>query len=338
MVIISISLAFIIREFFMVKIEQHTNNAYIRADMSSISPRVSGQIADILVNDNQWVKQGDLLAVIDPREFEIFRDQTIAKEHASLARKQNTEASLIRQDALLSAAAAELKSKKSELSFARQQQVRYQKMAQAGSGSLESADKAITQASTAAAQVIYAEATLKASKDLKLVLRSELADAQSGIELAQAQRAMAELNLTYTKIIAPISGTIDGKRMRVGEQVKPGDTLLSIVPQDNLYIIANYQETQLEKILPGQWVDIHADTLPGKKLRGRVDSIAPASGVSFSLIKPENATGNFTKVVQRIPVKIVFIPEDEEQKKLYRALRVGMSVEVKINTEETDIK
>jgi membrane fusion protein (multidrug efflux system) len=142
---------------------------------------------------------------------------------------------------------------------------------------------------------------------------------------------MAELNLSYTRITAPIAGVVGKKSLRVGEFVKPGDVLLAIVPQDKLYIIANYQETQLENIAHGQEVDIHIDTFPGQTLKGLVDSIAPASCVSFAAVAPENATGNFTKIVQRIPVKIVFDINNEHET-LLNALRVGMSVDVSINT------
>ncbi|CAI1750210.1 HlyD family secretion protein [Serratia nevei] len=246
-----ITLGLLINKFFIKETQQNTNDAYIRADISRISPQIAGEIAQVLVRDNQWVKQGELLAVIDPREFNVALAQ--------------------------------------------------------------------------------AEATLKAARNMEQVLQAKLADSDAELMLAQAKKAMAELNLSYTRITAPIGGVVGKKSLRVGEFVKPGDALLAIVPQDKLYIIANYQETQLENIAHGQSVDIHIDTFPGQTLKGQVDSIAPASGVSFAAVAPENATGNFTKIVQRIPVKIVF-DSNKEHAALLSALRVGMSADVSINT------
>ncbi|RTF15593.1 HlyD family secretion protein, partial [Serratia marcescens] len=218
-----------------------------------------------------------------------------------------------------------------ELAFARQEQNRYQRMASSGAGSQQAAQQATTRVHTLSANVAQAEATLKAARNMEQVLQAKLADSDAELMLAQAKKAMAELNLSYTRITAPIGGVVGKKSLRVGEFVKPGDALLAIVPQDKLYIIANYQETQLEKIAHGQSVDIHIDTFPGQTLKGQVDSIAPASGVSFAAVAPENATGNFTKIVQRIPVKIVF-DINKEHATLLSALRVGMSADVSINT------
>ncbi|RTF29376.1 HlyD family secretion protein, partial [Serratia marcescens] len=218
-----------------------------------------------------------------------------------------------------------------ELAFARQEQNRYQRMASSGAGSQQAAQQATTRVHTLSANVAQAEATLKAARNMEQVLQAKLADSDAELMLAQAKKAMAELNLSYTRITAPIGGVIGKKSLRVGEFVKPGDALLAIVPQDKLYIIANYQETQLENIAHGQSVDIHIDTFPGQTLKGQVDSIAPASGVSFAAVAPENATGNFTKIVQRIPVKIVF-DINKEHAALLSALRVGMSADVSINT------
>ncbi|EPK9867084.1 HlyD family secretion protein [Serratia ureilytica] len=298
-----ITLGLLINKFFIKETQQNTNDAYIRADISRISPQIAGEIAQVLVRDNQWVKQGELLAVIDPREFNVALAQATAQEQSARARQDDAGANLTRQSALIAAALAER----------------------------QAAQQATTRVHTLSANVAQAEATLKAARNMEQVLQAKLADSDAELMLAQAKKAMAELNLSYTRITAPIGGVIGKKSLRVGEFVKPGDALLAIVPQDKLYIIANYQETQLENIAHGQSVDIHIDTFPGQTLKGLVDSIAPASGVSFAAAAPENATGNFTKIVQRIPVKIVF-DINKEHAALLSALRVGMSADVSINT------
>ncbi|ELX8381159.1 HlyD family secretion protein [Providencia stuartii] len=329
--IIIMTLGLLINKFFIKTTIQSTNDAYIRADISRISPQIAGVISKVLVEDNQWVKQGELLAVIDQREFQVALSQATAQEQSALARQEDAKANLTRQNALIAAAQAQLQSAQAELQFARQEQTRYHKIAATGAGSQQAAQQATTRVHTMSASVKQAEASLKAAKNMLQVLQAKQADSDAELQLAQAKKAMAELNLSYTRITAPISGVIGKKSLRVGEFVKPGDSLMAIVPQNKLYIIANYQETQLEKITHGQPVDINIDTFPDQTLRGYVDSIAPASGVSFSSIAPENATGNFTKIVQRIPVKIMF-DSNKEHAAVMKALRVGMSVDVSINT------
>ncbi|USR66346.1 HlyD family secretion protein [Providencia stuartii] len=321
----------LINKFAIKKTMQNTNDAYIRADISRISPQISGVITQVLVQDNQWVKEGELLAEIDPREFTVALSQAIAQENSARARQDDAKANLARQYALISAAQAQLQSAQAELQFAHQEKTRYHKMATTGAGSQQAAQQATTRVQTMTASVAQAEASLKAAKNMLQVLQAKQSDSDAELTLAQAKKEMAKLNLSYTRITAPISGVVGKKSLRVGEFVKPGDALMAIVPQDKLYIIANYQETQLQNITQGQTVDISIDTFPGQTLKGYVDSIAPASGASFSPVAPENATGNFTKIVQRIPVKITF-DINKESAATMNALRVGMSADVSINT------
>ncbi|MGJ3354948.1 MULTISPECIES: HlyD family secretion protein [unclassified Providencia] len=333
--IITVVLGLLINKFFIENTKQNTNDAYIRADISRISPQIAGVITEVLVQDNQWVKQGELLAVIDQREFNVALSQAKAQLQSAIARQDDAKASLTRQNALIAAAQAQLQSAQAELQFARQEHTRYQKMAASGAGSQQAAQQATTRVYTMSASVAQSEASLKAAKNMLQVLQAKQADSDAELKFAQAKQAMAVLNLSYTQITAPISGIIGKKSLRIGEFVKPGDALMAIVPQDKLYIIANYQETQLEKITHGQQVDINIDTFPGQTLKGYVDSIAPASGASFSPVAPENATGNFTKIVQRIPVKIIF-DNNKDQTTMMNALRVGMSADVSINTLNGD--
>lgn len=321
----------LINKFAIKKTMQNTNDAYIRADISRISPQISGVVTQVLVQDNQWVKEGELLAEIDPREFTVALAQATAQESSARARQDDAKAQLSRQYALISAAQAQLHSAQAELQFAHQEKTRYHKMATTGAGSQQAAQQATTRVQTMTASVAQAEASLKAAKNMLQVLQAKQADSDAELTLAQAKKDMAKLNLSYTRITAPIGGVVGKKSLRVGEFVKPGDALMAIVPQDKLYIIANYQETQLQNITHGQAVDISIDTFPGQTLKGYVDSISPASGASFSPVAPENATGNFTKIVQRIPVKIIF-DINKESAATMGALRVGMSADVSINT------
>lgn len=329
--IIIVMLGILINKFYVKQTTQTTNDAYIRADISRISPQIAGVITEVRVHDNQWVKQGELLAVIDPREFSVALSQATAQEQSARAKQDDAKANLTRQYSLIAAAQAQLQAAQAELKFARQEQVRYQKIAASGAGSQQAAQQATTRVHTTTAELAQAEASLKAAKNMLQVLQAKQADSDAELTFAQAQKSMAELNLSYTQITAPISGIVGKKSLRVGEFVKPGDALMAIVPQDQLYIIANYQETQLEKITHGQPVEIKIDTFPDQKLKGYVDSIAPASAVSFSAVAPENATGNFTKIVQRIPVKIIF-DANKDHPEMMNALRVGMSADVSINT------
>ncbi|EPL9569643.1 HlyD family secretion protein [Providencia rettgeri] len=321
----------LINKFAIKKTMQNTNDAYIRADISRISPQISGVVTQVLVQDNQWVKEGELLAEIDPREFTVALAQATAQESSARARQDDAKAQLSRQYALISAAQAQLHSAQAELQFAHQEKKRYHKMATTGAGSQQAAQQATTRVQTMTASVAQAEASLKAAKNMLQVLQAKQSDSDAELTLAQAKKDMAKLNLSYTRITAPIGGVVGKKSLRVGEFVKPGDALMAIVPQDKLYIIANYQETQLQNITHGQAVDISIDTFPGQTLKGYVDSISPASGASFSPVAPENATGNFTKIVQRIPVKIIF-DINKESAATMGALRVGMSADVSINT------
>ncbi|WP_353242472.1 HlyD family secretion protein [Providencia sp.] len=321
----------LINKFAIKKTMQNTNDAYIRADISRISPQISGVVTQVLVQDNQWVKEGELLAEIDPREFTVALAQATAQESSARARQDDAKAQLSRQYALISAAQAQLHSAQAELQFAHQEKTRYHKMATTGAGSQQAAQQATTRVQTMTASVAQAEASLKAAKNMLQVLQAKQSDSDAELTLAQAKKDMAKLNLSYTRITAPIGGVVGKKSLRVGEFVKPGDALMAIVPQDKLYIIANYQETQLQNITHGQAVDISIDTFPGQTLKGYVDSISPASGASFSPVAPENATGNFTKIVQRIPVKIIF-DINKESAATMGALRVGMSADVSINT------
>ncbi|MNJ07051.1 putative multidrug resistance protein EmrK [compost metagenome] len=309
--------------------EQSTNDAYVSADYTVVAPKVAGFIKEVLVADNQQVKAGQLLALIDDRDFQAALAAAEANALMSRAQKQNAKATLERQASLIAQAQAVVAADDAELAFANHELTRHSRLAEQGAGTVQNAQQARSRVGQARARLANSSAALAAARKQIDILNAQLDGAEGSLQQAQASLDRARLDLSYTRIVAPIDGMVGERALRVGAYVKPGARLLSVVPLAQAYVVANFQETQLTHVQPGQPVNISVDTFSGERLHGHVQSLAPATGVTFAAIKPDNATGNFTKVVQRIPVKIVF---DANQPLLAR-LRVGMSVVATIDTE-----
>lgn len=309
--------------------QQSTNDAYVSADYTVVAPKVAGFIKEVRVEDNQAVEAGQLLATLDDRDYQTALDAAQARELVAKAQRDNAEATLERQGAVIAQAQASLQAAKAEGAFAEHEVGRYRRLAEQGAGTVQNAQQARSRVEQARAHCADADAALLAARKQVQVLKAQLASADGQLKQAEAGVAKARLDLSYTRITAPIAGTVGERALRAGAYVSPGSRLLSVVPLKQAFVIGNFLETQLTHVQPGQPVQIRVDSFAGDTLRGRVQSIAPATGVTFAAIKPDNATGNFTKVVQRIPVKIVF---DADQPALQR-LRVGMSVEALIDTE-----
>ncbi|WP_295479274.1 HlyD family secretion protein [uncultured Pseudomonas sp.] len=307
---------------------QSTNDAFIAADYSVVAPKVSGFISQVLVEDNQAVKAGQVLARIDDRDLQAALAAAEAEQQAAVARRDEIRALLERQDSVIARAQAALKASQAAVTFAAQERTRYEHLAGAGAGTLQNAQQARTRIETANAQRTSAQASLEAERKQVDILTAQLHSAEAALQRAGAALDQARLQLSYTQIVAPVDGMVGERALRVGNYVMPGTRLLSVVPLQQAYVLANFQETQLTDVSVGQPVDLRIDTYPGAVLKAHVDSIAPATGVTFAAVRPDNATGNFTKVVQRIPVKIVLEPDQP----LARKLRVGMSVEASIET------
>ena len=282
----------------------------------------------MLVGDNEHVKAGQVLARIDDRDFQVALDQAKADVAAAEAAIASKQAQLDVQQAVIDAAKATIEVDKATATFAAQENKRYTDLAATGYGSVQNAQQA--QSRIAGAQAAIARDTANLASALKQVdlLKAEIAQANAALARAQAVQRQAELNLGYTTIIAPIDGVVGNRTLRVGQFVQAGTQLMSVVPVDGAYVVANFKETQLTDVHQGQAVDIEVDMFPGQVVHGHVDSIAPASGQEFALLPPDNATGNFTKVVQRIPVKIVLDGDDNA----LIELRPGMSVIPTIET------
>lgn len=301
---------------------QSTDDAYVTADFTLVAPKVSGLIAEVAVDDNQQVHAGDLLARIDDRDFRVALQNAQSELRAAQARLANVEAREARQKALIDQASAAVHAADAALTFATQNAKRYEQLSQQGAGTQEQQQHtAFTQHQQTAIRDQDAAALVAAQRE-RAVLASEDAEARAAVDRARAVVEQSELNLSYTRITAPVDGMIGQRSVRVGGYVSPETTLLAVVPLSRAYVVANYREVQLAHMEHGQPARVKVDALPGVELTGRVDSIAPATGLAFSPIAPDNATGNFTKVVQRLPVKIVLDPNQAATGRL----RVGMSV------------
>ena len=307
---------------------EKTDNAFIHADITAVSPKVGGYVSEVLVDDNASVGAGDILLRIEDSSFraEVARAQAaLAEKHAALAyldQRRTLQAALIREaEAAVRAAQANADRSQKELK-------RSGSLVNQGWASQRRHDDAIADERGADAEVARANARLAAEKQQLAVIGSESAESEAEIERAEAELSLAEINLHYTVVRAPNSGVIGNLRVEHGEYVRPGARLAAVVPLQDVWIVANYKETQLTQMTPGQNVEVEFDTFPGVVVKGRVDSVAPASGAQFSLLPPDNATGNYTKVVQRIPVKIVLEPGHALEGRLIP----GMSVVTRVDT------
>jgi membrane fusion protein (multidrug efflux system) len=281
-----------------------TDDAYVKADNTTIAPKVSGYLTDVLAGDNQHVKAGQVLARIDDRDFKVALDQAKADVAAAQASVASRQAQLEVQQALIDAAKATIDVDTATKTFTNQENKRYTDLAATGYGSVQNAQQAQSRNAGAEAAILRDTANLVSAKKQVELLKAEIAQAEATSARASAQKAQAELNLSYTTITAPIDGVVGNRTLRTGQFVQAGTQLMSLVPTSGAYVVANFKETQLTHVREGQAVDVAVDMFPGQVVHGHVDSLAPASGQEFALLPPDNATGNFTKVVQRIPVKI----------------------------------
>ncbi|CAM5764832.1 hemolysin secretion protein D [Labrys miyagiensis] len=306
-----------------------TDDAYVQADNTTIAPKISGYISEVLVGDNQGVKAGQVLARIDDRDFRVALDQSKADVLAAQAAIDGKQAALDTQQSIIDAAKATITVDQANETFAEQDDKRYASLANQGFGSVQNAQQASARIMAARATTQRDTAALVTATKQVDSLKAELAQARATLARDQAVQHQAELNLSYTSVVSPVDGVVGNRTLRVGQYVQAGTQLMAEVPTKAAYIVANYKETQLTDVHAGQKVDIDVDMFPGVSVSGHVDSVAPASGQEFALLPPDNATGNFTKVVQRIPVKIVLDPDSP----LADQLRPGMSVYPTIETK-----
>ena len=307
-----------------------TDDAYVKADSTIIAPKVSGYIAQVLVGDNQPVAAGQLLAKIDDRDFRAALRQAEADVAAAEAAVRNLDAQLALQQPIIEQGIADIAAAEASQKFAQEEQARYDGLMKTGSGTVQRAQQTDAALRASNAQWQHAKSGLLAAERRVDVLTTQRAQAVAQRDRAAAMEQQAALNLSYTAVTAPVDGTVGARSLRVGQFVQAGTQLMAVVPLDEVYVVANFKETQLTHVRNGQPVELTIDGFHGTRLRGHVDSLSPASGLEFALLPPDNATGNFTKIVQRVPVKIVL--DDHNLKGL---LRPGMSAEPTVDTKAT---
>ncbi|MBR1163761.1 HlyD family secretion protein [Bradyrhizobium elkanii] len=309
---------------------QTTNDAYVRAELTQLSSRVSGEVLTVAVSDFQRVKAGDLLVQIDPAAYQAQVAQAEAGVVGAQAVLDNLNNQVELQYATIAQAEAARLSAEAQQTLARQEEERQQSLSQTDAGTRQRLEQATASYAKAEADVRASRAVIAAQRHQLEVLQGTKKQRAADLDAAKALLASAKLKLGYTKIVAPFDGVTGERQVQPGDYVNIGANLINVVPLPNVYVIANYKETQLTNVKPGQPVEVTVDTFSGQTLRGTVERIAPASGSQFALLPPDNATGNFTKVVQRIPVRIQF---DQNQPLLERLLP-GMSVVTRIDTGE----
>ncbi|MBB6255373.1 HlyD family secretion protein [Nitrospirillum iridis] len=308
---------------------QETDDAYVHADAIVISSKVAGYVAEVLVEDNAEVQAGQPLLRIDPRDYRAQVAQSQAQVAVAKANAENIRASMAEQIAAIERAQAQLDAAEARAIFDRSQIVRYEPLAKSGAEPAERLAQLRQTASASAADVTAQRAALSMAQRRSATLKTQLQQAMAQADAAQAQLDAAAVNLEATLIRAPAAGRVGDKTVMLGQLAQPGTRLLSIVPADKVDIEANFKETQIGLMRPGQPVKITVDALSGQELSGRVASIAPGTGAQFSLLPPQNATGNFTKIVQRVPVRIILEAGPETRQLLIPGLSVTATVDTR---------
>jgi len=306
-----------------------TDDAYLEAHYATIAPRVAGQVVAVKADDEDRVKAGQILVELDPRDYRTALAQAQGQVTVAQASIQNIDARIAMQKAEVAQNAAQVQQAQASLTFAQQQATRYGTLARDGWGTVQNAQQWASQQRQDEAGLKSTQHARKVTVRQLAALKAQRNSAEGKLEEATAQ---AQLNLSYTEIRAPVDGMIAGRSVQVGNYVSPGTGLMAMVPLSQIYVEANYREVQLQHVKAGQPATIHVDAY-NIDLTGTVVDVPAATGTTFTPLPPENATGNFTKIVQRLPVKIIVAPDQP----LARLLRVGMSVETTVHTRLADV-
>jgi membrane fusion protein (multidrug efflux system) len=323
-----VALILVIRHETRGKYLESTNDAYLRADAVTVSPKISGYVEQVFVADNQDVTAGQPLVRIDSRDYKAQTAQYQAQIDVAQADADNVRAGIREQEAAIAQARAQLASARADAAFAAGEVARYAPLAASGAETQEKLTSLRNQATQATKTAAAQAAALSEAERRIGSLQAQTRQAQAQGEAAKAQLAAADVNLGSTVIRASVDGRIGDKSVRVGQFVTQGTRMMSVVPIKAIYLVANFKETQVGLMRPGQPASITIDALPGVALRGHVESVSPGTGAQFSLIPPQNATGNFTKIVQRVPVRIAVDAGPEAR----RVLVPGLSVDVEVDT------
>ncbi|BAU75262.1 HlyD family secretion protein [Metapseudomonas furukawaii] len=304
-----------------------TDNAYVQGEITRISSQLGARIDEVLVSDNQHVKKGDLLVRLEADDFKLALERARAQLATREAELSQARSKLTQQSSLIAASQAEVAASQATLGRAQIDLSRAQTLRKPGYVSEERVTTLSADSRVARSQVAKAQADLKAQRQQVDALNAEIKRLDALIANARADVAQAEINLGRTEVRSPVDGRVGQRAARNGQYVQVGAHLLSLVPDADIWVQANFKETQIEHMEPGQAAELVFDSFPDTPIQGRIDSLFAASGAQFSLLPPDNATGNFTKVVQRIPVKLTFSADNP----LAGRIRPGMSVLVKVH-------
>ena len=309
---------------------QSTDDAYLQADSVIVAPKVSGYVTDVYVGDNVTVKAGDPLVRLDSRQYQAALDQAKATIDARKADIQRAQAAIPQQRAAIEQAKAQQQVATVSIRHAEDEVSRYGPLAKTGAESGDQLSVLVSNRDQARATLAADTAALDQAQGRMADLDAQLAQAQAQLEVAQASARQAQLDMQDTLIRSSLDGRIGDRTVRVGQYAQPGTRMMSVVPVQSIYLTANFKETQVGRMRAGQHASLHVDALGDTDIQGAVDSFAPGTGSQFALLPPENATGNFTKIVQRVPVRIR-LDADEQTRKL---LVPGLSVTVNVDTRD----
>jgi len=336
LLLLVIVLVFVTRYYLHGRFIQETNDASLQADQITIGSKMAGYVRAVAVDDDQPVRKGQLLVAIDPVDFATrlrTTDADVASARAALvaARASGDEAA-----AQVDVARAELRTSRAALAFAKGEVARYRPLVAAGAEPASMLAQLVLNRDRAEAGLAGAEAALVQAE--RALATQSARSGQSAAELgaARTRRDAASNDLANTRLVTPVAGRVANRTVRVGQYVQPGSRLMTIVPDDSLYVLANFKETQLGLMRPGQPAKIEVDALPGVAFTGKVVSVTPGTGANFSLIPPQNATGNFTKIVQRVPVRIRIDAGPAARKVLVPGLSLVVRVDTRASRSELD--
>lgn len=316
--------------FFYSRYIETTDNAYIEADMAIIAPRVAGYVSELMVNDNALVNAGDPLLRIEDQDYRAKVAQAEALVGARRAAMATIQSQITLQRAIIAQAEADVVSAQAERERVNADLVRYRELADVKATSRQQLDSAIAGARRSQAALDAANARLNAEQVRLQVYEARREEARAALGEADAHLTLARIDLDNTLLRAPVDGVIGNKHVQLGQYLRPGTQVLTVVPLPQVHVTANFKETQVKRMGVGQPVTLLVDAYPNAIINGYIESFSPATGSRFSLLPPENATGNFTKIVQRIPVRIR-IPADID---LHEKLRPGMSVIATVDVRE----
>jgi membrane fusion protein, multidrug efflux system len=311
-------------------VAQTTDDAYVKGDLTPLSAKIEGYLTKVPINDFQRVKAGELLVQIEDDDYKARVDQAEADVAAAEAAIENLKSRKAEQRAQIAAAQSAITATQADVERTRLEEVRQQNLVASTYGTRQRLEQATADEKRFQATLARVRDELEAQRSQMAVLDTQELQLRADLKSRQAVLTLARITLGYTRIVSPVDGMVGERGVRAGQYVRPGVQVISVVPLDTVWVVANYKETQLTRVAIGQPASITVDTFPGVVVTGHVDSISPASGSQFSLLPPDNATGNFTKVVQRIPVKIVL----DRGHPLSGRLLPGMSVIATIHTEK----